>query len=95
MQVVLSVHNVKTSITNLVHKKLVNSVTYMHCAKYSSTKIKSADKLRELIKNKKSRNCSIRYVIEDYKWSVKTKEELFIMGSTGMKSIVSEGMLNY
>ena len=86
MQGALSARQIKTSITRLIHKKLLTSVTYMHREKYYSTKIKNADNLRELIKNKKVRNCSISYGIDDYRWSIKTKEELSMMRSTYMSS---------
>jgi len=84
MEGALSAHQLKTSVTKLIHKKLLTSVTYMHREKYYSTKIKSADKLRDLIKNKKVRNCSIKYGIDDYQWSIKTKEVLSVMRSTYM-----------
>jgi hypothetical protein len=81
MQGALSARQIKTSVTKLIHKKLLTTATYMNREKYYSTKIKSADKLRELIKNKKIRNYAIRHGTEDYRWSIQTKEELSMMRS--------------
>ena len=56
MQGALSGRQIKTSVTKLIHKQLLNSVTYIYREKYYSTKIKSPNKLRDLLKNKKLHN---------------------------------------
>jgi hypothetical protein len=51
----------------------------MYREKYYSTKIKSPNKLRDLIKNKKLHNYGVKCGIEDYRWLMKTKEEMSMM----------------
>ena len=75
----LSGRQIKISFTKLIYKKLLTSVTYLHREKYYSTIIKCPEKLRELIKNKKLHNHQVSCGIEDFKWSLKTKEEMALM----------------
>jgi hypothetical protein len=75
----LSGRQIKTSVIKLINKKLLTSVTYFNREKYYSTVIKCPEKLRELIKNKKLHNHQVSCGIEDFKWSLKTKEEMALM----------------
>jgi len=79
----LSGRQIKTSVIKLINKKLLTSVTYFKREKYYSTVIKCPEKLRELIKNKKQHNHQVSCGIEDFRWSLKTKEEMESMRMRG------------
>jgi hypothetical protein len=73
---VLSAHQIKTSVTKLINKKLVLCVTYLFREKYYSTKIKRADVLRDMIARKKKEYFIQASAINDVVWSRKIQEEI-------------------
>lgn len=75
---ILSAHQIKTSVTKLIHKKLLICVTYLFREKYYSTKIKRTEVLRELVARKKKEYFIQASARNDIEWSRKVERELRI-----------------
>ncbi|MHB8871992.1 MAG: hypothetical protein ACYC5G_06080 [Candidatus Doudnabacteria bacterium] len=75
---ILSAHQIKTSVTKLINKKLLICVTYLFREKYYSTKIKRTDVLRDLIGRKKREYFAQVSARNDIEWSRKIQREIRI-----------------
>lgn len=73
---VLSAHQIKTSVTKLINKKLLICVTYLFREKYYSTKIKRTDVLRDMIARKKKEYFICASAKYDAEWSRKIQREI-------------------
>lgn len=72
----LSAHQIKTSVTKLIDKKMLTCVTYLFREKYYSTKIKQPDLLRSLVAKKKKEKFRLRSNQKDAEWSRQLQNEI-------------------